>query len=231
MLSAEQLKRIEENRHKAKEKLASRKQQQTVSHEKTISSAQTGSQRQVSVSTAHSRVPSHITAVCSGEIGRSTNRNVHPKTLEFHTSSTSVTAANKSSHAQQPPAISSNTVKYTQLVKKTVKANLTLVSKQRFEIVVPYDKLAIEVFKKTPSNAYSKTPFLYRYLKVIGLIFQQMLKQLPGLLELKPTTNLVIVFNLARHIQHSMHCICILKMSSCFACFFSYSSAEGVSAH
>lgn len=158
MLSAEQLKRIEENRHKAKEKLASRKQQQTVPHEKTISSAQKNSQRQVSVSTAHSRVPS---AICSGEIGRSTNRNVHPKALEFHTSSTSVTAANKSSRAQQPPAISSNTVKYTQIVKKTLKANLTLVSKQRFEIVVPYDKLAIEVFKKTPSNAYSKTLFVY----------------------------------------------------------------------
>lgn len=153
-LSAEQLKRIEENRHKAKEKLASRKQQQTISREKTISSTQKSSQRQVSISTAHSRVPSHNAVICSGDIKRSPNRNVHPKPLEVDTS---VTAANRSTHAQQPATSSSNPVKYTQLAKKTIKANLTLVSKQRFAIVIPYDKLAIEVFKKTPSNVYSKT--------------------------------------------------------------------------
>ena len=156
-LSAEQLRRIEENKHRAREKLASKKEQEksrTVQQSRLLPV-------QPSLQEHHSallQAPNHNTAVYSR---RSSEKNcvgnLHPKNHEIRTNLPSSTQ-NQSSHtftkhsSQNIPTDSR--LKYTELVSPTIKANLALVSKQRFKVVVPYDKLAIKVFKKTPSNAY-----------------------------------------------------------------------------
>ena len=43
-----------------------------------------------------------------------------------------------------------------ELVRPSMRATLRLLPQKRFEVVVPYDKQTIEVFKKTPTNTYSK---------------------------------------------------------------------------
>ena len=146
-LSSEQLKRIEENRIRAREKLASRTQsgQQSslqsrpnthnslVQQQTRTSSAQFCGKEQKSGGSTHPKPP-----VCTA-VGTATQ----PK-------------APNSTHRD---VATSGNLRFTQLVKPqtTIKANLRLISRSRFEIVMPYDKLAIEAFKKAPSNSYSES--------------------------------------------------------------------------
>ncbi len=41
-------------------------------------------------------------------------------------------------------------------IRRKIKANFTLISKSRFKVVVQYDTMLIEIFKKVPSRAYGK---------------------------------------------------------------------------
>ena len=159
-LSAEQLKRIEENRQRAREKLSHRKKQ-VQSNTITQSSPKLSFQKQHPSSSL--QVTTDSTARRSGEnsrdylIGRS-----HLECQPVSGANTTVqrTVSQQRHGVPGPSSVgTSNSVRYTELVRQpTIKANLILVSRQRFQIVVPYDKLAIEVFKKTPSNAYSMFP-------------------------------------------------------------------------
>ena len=130
-LSVEQLRRMEENRRKARERL-SRKTHSEQPQNNTAPSQSTTAHfphvpgRNVLRGSNHSRPPSHE-----------------------YSSGTTTSAMSTCKHHDASK-------KVVQLVRPTVKANLKLTSKQRFEIVMPYDRQAIEVFKKTPTNAYSE---------------------------------------------------------------------------
>lgn len=150
-LSAEQQRRIEENRSRAREKLAIRKQQDKTNSVKS-------SQNQ------HLLPPPRLTATHSAEphvrdgSGKHfTGRSQPDCSLTFKPSTSSNSSLTTRNQLTLGAVAAGNSVKYTELVRHTIKANLTLISRQRFEIIVPYDKLAIEVFKKTPSNMYSKS--------------------------------------------------------------------------
>ena len=131
-LSAEQLKRIEENRRRARDRLFRNTAEQPAKnppHDLSTAFPQPFHRQNVVHSitnhtTANSRPPSY-----------------YDKSFGATSSVSTADTASK---------------KVVELVRPTVKGNLRLVSKQRFEIVIPYDRLAIEVFKKTPTNAYGQ---------------------------------------------------------------------------
>ena len=171
-LSAEQLRRIEENRHRAREKLASRQQPQQVA---SCTVHQPATRPTSSSSSEHSQhFHSHPT-----NLNHTAGARPYPKPSECRLTRAVPTALSRppsASHTQQPPAVatalsrppshtrqapglghaSTANVKFTELVRRTIKANLILVSRQEFEVVIPYDRSTIEVFKKIPSNAYSE---------------------------------------------------------------------------
>ena len=150
-LSAEQQRRIEENRTRAREKLAFRHQQQSET------GTSTHSQHQHSLSTQPAPATSSTAPRArEGSGGCFTGRPECSLTVK-PTATADSKLAIRTRQTSAPVATGNKSIKYTELVRLTVKANLTLVSKQRFEIVIPYDKLAIEVFKKTPTNMYSKS--------------------------------------------------------------------------
>ena len=154
-LSAEQLKKIEENRHRAREKLASRKQQEpSITFQQTVNPSKSSAREQHFISTSLSHAPiNHKATIPSKESGRSSIGSFYPKYPNDHHTSTTTTSLHT---CTQQVSGHISTTKYTELVRQSIKANLLLVSRERFEIVVPYDKSAIGVFKKTPSNSYSK---------------------------------------------------------------------------
>ena len=41
-------------------------------------------------------------------------------------------------------------------IQQRIKANLVLVSRSRFKVLVPYNTCVIEIFKKMPSKCYGK---------------------------------------------------------------------------
>ena len=166
-LSAEQLKRIEENRHRAREKLASKKQQDqssTVQQQRLVPVHPSAPEHHSTLLQA----PSHSTAICSRE--RSEKNyvgNPHPQnSIICHnlSSTTQSQSSQKMTKHRSQHIPTDGRLKYTELVRPTIKANLILVSKQRFKVVVPYDKLAIVMFKKTPSNAYGTFIYIYMYM-------------------------------------------------------------------
>lgn len=132
-LTAEQLRRIEENRIRARQKLANRKKREEI-----ISSgpAPGSTPRQPWIQ------PSRT------DTATSTNFPFNKPHGQLQNVSTAPLAAEKTA---------TQSVKFSEIVRKTIKANLILVSRQRFEVVMPYDVSAIEVFKKMPSNVYSKS--------------------------------------------------------------------------
>lgn len=162
-LSSEQLKRIEENRHRAREKLASRtqpRQPTLLSRPNSLWKQQQHHRQQPSTSQTHTHT--HRTQFYS------TNQK---STLNIHSKQPACTTTQ---HKPLPTActqrdVTGNNLKYTQLPRPaTIKANLRLVSRERFEIIIPYDKLAIEVFKKMPTNSYSESA-LYIHTNLIVL--------------------------------------------------------------
>ena len=147
-LSTEQLRRIEENRHRARERLAGR------AHSQPSRNAQTSS-FSAPLTNVCNKLPQNRADFQgnSGQFGVKSNLtslNGCPSSSSLRNGATSASSV---SQKQPVPAVR----KCVELVRRpTVRANLRLMSKQRFEIVLSYDKLAIDVCKKTPTNAYSK---------------------------------------------------------------------------
>ena len=141
-LSAEQLRRIEENRRKARERLASK-----THAEQPPKSNNTANGPSTALPFPHA--PVH--GVKHGSCNHATV-NSRPQSHDDCSSGAKVTTGSATSVKKPDTAIK----KVVELVRPTIKANLRLTSKQRFEIVMPYDRQAIEVFKKTPTNAYSE---------------------------------------------------------------------------
>ena len=136
-LSAEQLKRIEENRRRARERLARR------NAEEPRNTARSSSLSQQSLKAPGSRL----------------SAKPHPTTPNDWPSGTK----DKTSfavHVKRPATTSTSSKKYVEFVRPTIKANLMLTSRKKFEIIVPYDRQAIEVFKKTPTNTYRECPMM-----------------------------------------------------------------------
>ena len=123
-LSAEQLRRIEENRRRARERLDRK---------------------------THAEQPPKSNNTAHGSCNHATV-NSRPQSHDDCSSAAKVTTGSATSVKKPDTAIK----KVVELVRPAIKANLRLTSKQRFEIVMPYDRQAIEVFKKTPTNAYSE---------------------------------------------------------------------------
>jgi len=126
-LSEEQLRRIEENKKKAQQKLLERKRQCPLINDGVVPAAK----RQVTIVSPPSR-PSN-----SNEIdGKSSSSYKH------------------SAGPQQGSSKSFNKPKYGG--KKPIKLDFTLISQTRFEVVSPYQSNIIEVFKQIPSRSYGK---------------------------------------------------------------------------
>lgn len=159
-LSAEQLRRIEENRHRARQKLASKKPQPGAGcRAAPLSAARSGQVSQLGANSAQSKAdgsslygnarilnPLPATNVPGGGIATKTLSVKLPQLQSVALSS------KPSQHAQGHTATN---IKFSAL-KRTIKANLMLTSKQRFEAVMPYDASAIDIFKRMPSSFYSE---------------------------------------------------------------------------
>ena len=166
-LSAEQLRRIEENKRRAREKLARR---------------------------GHGEPPPRNTAHQSTRAlkplqnpGHSTGANAYGCSFTANSHNYSSGTKDVTGLATKPDTSSRKCV---ELVRPKIKANLRLASKQRFEIVIPYDKQAIEIFKKTPTNSYSE--LTNNANAILSCMYsQQMLKGQYGALELQSTISLV----------------------------------------
>ena len=132
-LSAEQLRRIEENKRRAREKLARRE---------------------------HGEPPPRNTAHQSTRALKPSQNRGHSTGSNAYGCSFTANSHNYSSGTKYVTGLATkpdtSSKKYVELVRPKIKANLRLASKQRFEIVIPYDKQAIEIFKKTPTNSYSE---------------------------------------------------------------------------
>ncbi|XP_065896709.1 SWI/SNF-related matrix-associated actin-dependent regulator of chromatin subfamily A-like protein 1 isoform X2 [Dysidea avara] len=127
-LSEEQLRRIEENKRKAQQKLLERKRQCPTVGNDTVPPAK----RPVTV------IPPSSRPYNSNEIdGASSSR---------------LSSNKNSSRPQQGSSKSFNKPKYGG--KKPIKLDFTLISKTRFEVVSPYQSNIIDVFKQIPSRSY-----------------------------------------------------------------------------
>ena len=181
-LSAEQLRRMEENRHRARQKLASRKTQPEAGSCGTTQSTARGtqlgansvhsSQRKADGSSlyghAHIMHPLPATSIPSGGVTSNTlpvrpapqlqSTVALPSKPSQHTSGHATTGHATIGHATTGHATTGHAasiIKFSAL-KRTIKANLMLTSKQRFEVVMPYDASAIDIFKRMPSSSYSE---------------------------------------------------------------------------
>jgi len=129
-LSEEQLKRIEENKRKAQQKLLERKRQCPTIGNSTVPPAK----RPVTV------IPSPSRSCNSNEIDGTPNSRL---------------LLNKNpSGPQQGSSKSFKKPKYGG--KKPIKLDFTLISKTRFEVESPYQSNIIEVFKQIPSRSYGE---------------------------------------------------------------------------
>ena len=145
-LSAEQLRRIEENRRRARERLARK-----THAEQPPKSNNTAHVLSTAIPFPHAPVHGVIHGVIHGSCNHATV-NSRPQSHDECSSAAKVTTGSATSVKKPDTAIK----KVVELVRPAIKANLRLTSKQRFEIVMPYDRQAIEVFKKTPTNAYGE---------------------------------------------------------------------------
>ena len=169
-ISAEQLKRMEDNKRKARERLAVKKQ-----HPQPEASGTPPRKRRAV------EPPSHSTATTSCSSSQSLYRaqpqaaaSVRPASGSFQYTHQSV--AKPYCAFQDSPKFYSKTFGHTSsegstskaapqtkfsALQKTIKANLTLVSKSRFRVTVPYDLSVLELFKKMPTKSYGNCWFIF----------------------------------------------------------------------
>ena len=126
-LSEEQLKRIEENKRRAQQKLFERKRQAPSAVNSVAPPAKKFGTEIPSRNSTETSKPS-----C-------TNFQTHKKSFNDYRN-------------QQGSSNIFNRPKYG----GTIKLDFTLVSKTRFEVVCPYQAAIIEVFKQIPSRSYGK---------------------------------------------------------------------------
>ena len=166
-MSAEQLRRMEENRCQARERLASRKTQ-----------CETGGTAPTHTATylpTGRNFYSNLRSVTLSDRGTQGNFTLHAASHSSNPTPTpwtripsSISSTTHSKPATQDPSLatvarspqqdagaSMSRLKFSEL-KRTIQANLMLISQERFEIVLPYDASAIDIFKRMPSNIYSK---------------------------------------------------------------------------
>ena len=180
-LSAEQLRRIEENRHRARERLAGRvhtqQQPSNPAHQSTSSfPSQSSTSQSLHQSSAQSRdnssrhfgvnkpsltVPdgSKPSSSCSGSrsISMTSSSSMVGGISMTSSSSSRVPAGGISmTSSSKGPVVGGGQRRCVELVRPSMRATLRLLPQKRFEVVVPYDKQTIEVFKKTPTNTYSE---------------------------------------------------------------------------
>ena len=167
-LSAEQLRRIEENRHRARERLAGRshtqQQPSNPAHQSLHqSSAQShnNSSHHFGVNKPSLTVPdgSKPSSSCSGSrsISMTSSSSMVGGISMTSSSSSRVPAGGISmTSSSKGPVVGGGQRRCVELVRPSMRATLRLLPQKRFEVVVPYDKQTIEVFKKTPTNTYSE---------------------------------------------------------------------------
>ena len=210
-LSAEQLRRMEENRKKARERLANKRSAPVTTsatsslnsnthftsqcppakrpalvtdaaqssrpsnnvssstHNKYQEPNRFKSQSCSSPSTAVSFSTATVTAHCNNPSSLSSLNNKPTTSVTSHhgshtqpflssskTSGPSSTQLSSSLHpfgaSNQPPSISKQ-LKFVEMQKK-IKANMMLISKTRFKVLVPYETNVIEIFKRMPTRSY-----------------------------------------------------------------------------
>ena len=127
-LSAEQLKRIEENKKRAQQKLLERKRQ----------------------------VPNVGNSVASSAKKFATEIPSRNSTAANKTSCPNFQPHKKSFNDFRNQQGSSRTFDKPKYGGNKIKLDFTLVSKGRFEVVCPYQAAIIEVFKQIPSRSYGK---------------------------------------------------------------------------
>ena len=185
-LSAEQLLRMEENRRRAQERLAGKRAHTHVARSG-ISNLPSRSRplgTQLITSSAGtdqfgpppSKVPAYSstsllssfqtslqkgnpTQTCNSssnirELSTTTTSSHYPNSAHYQKNSESSNAAKSSQPVSVAAAVSQ--LKFTELQHK-IKANVTMVSKTRFKVMVGYDSTLIEIFKKMPTRSYGKT--------------------------------------------------------------------------
>jgi len=126
-LSEEQLRRIEENKKRAQQKLLERKRPAPSAGNSVASSKKI------------------VTEIPS----RNSTKATKASCTNFYSHKKSFTDGRN----QQS---SSNTFNKPSYGGKNIKLDFTLVSKTRFEVVCPYQAAIIEVFKQIPSRSYGK---------------------------------------------------------------------------
>ena len=169
VLSAEQLCRMEENRRRAREKLAGKRSglplagvmSQPVSERLGPPAAKrptldtTGSSSLTNSSAPNPNPRPFLDSKLS-RLNVSRFQNTAPgstKKLMFGSS------VGKYNRAHSSSAVSTHSaplqMKFNEL-QKAVKANCTLVSRTRFKVLVPYDPNLIDIFKQVPSRSYGE---------------------------------------------------------------------------
>ena len=127
-LSEEQLRRIEENKKRAQQKLLERKRQAPSAVNNVAPPAK--------------KLAAEIPSRNSKETSKSSCANFQSHKKSFN-----------DFRNQQGSSNSFNRPKYG---GNNIKLDFTLVSKTRFEVVCPYQAAIIEVFKQIPSRSYGK---------------------------------------------------------------------------
>ena len=127
-LSEEQLRRIEENKRRAQQKLSERKRQVPSALNSSAPPAKKFATEIPSRNSTEASKPSSCT-----------NFQTHKKSFNDYRN-------------QQGSSNNFNRPKYG----GNIKLDFTLVSKTRFEVVCPYQAAIIEVFKQIPSRSYGK---------------------------------------------------------------------------
>ena len=188
-LSAEQLRRMEENRRKAREKLAAKRLQPSPSSShstyKRVSVPPRGDlgpppakRPAIMTNPQHSSAQHKHMLPTTGYHGNHLRQ--FPQTSRSSSHEMPITSNSHcpvSKPRTFPPAVPSSatdfytnpksTVRTSTVSQKTqvpkfaplqakIKANMVLISRARFKVVVPYDSTVIELFKKMPTKSYGK---------------------------------------------------------------------------
>ena len=173
VLSAEQLCRMEENKRRAREKLAGKRSGLPLTGKMSPSVSETLGPPAVKRPTLHAgKLTGSSYLTNSGTSAQAPNPNPRPfldsklNVSRFQNTAPGSTkkfmfgsSARKYNKAHSLSAVSAHSaplqMKFNEL-QKAVKANLTLVSRTRFKVLVPYDPNLIDIFKQVPSRSYGE---------------------------------------------------------------------------
>lgn len=168
VLSAEQLCRMEENKRRAREKLAGKRSGLPLTGKMSPSVSETLGPPAAKRPTLHAgKLTGSSYLTNSGTSAQAPNpRPFLDSKFRFQNTAPGSTkkfmfgsSAGKYNKAHSLSAVSAHSaplqMKFNEL-QKAVKANLTLVSRTRFKILVPYDPNLIDIFKQVPSRSYGE---------------------------------------------------------------------------